>query len=77
MPPKTTLVDVLRYWANVQPNKVAFYYTDGETDDDSSMTFAELETTNASELRQLVQTTATTINVNEVSAIAARSTLFR
>lgn len=42
-PPKTTLVDVLRYWANVQPNKVAFYYTDGETDDDTSMTFAELD----------------------------------
>ena len=43
-PPKTTLVDVLRYWANVLPNKVAFYYTDGETDDDDpSMTFAELD----------------------------------
>jgi 8-amino-7-oxononanoate synthase len=42
-PPKTTLVDVLRYWANAQPNKVAFYYTDGETDDDTSMTFAELD----------------------------------
>ena len=42
-PPKSTLVDVLRYWANVQPNKVAFYYADGETDDDTSMTFAELD----------------------------------
>lgn len=42
-PPKSTLVDVLRYWANTQPNKVAFYYTDGETDDDTSITFAELD----------------------------------
>ena len=42
-PPRSTLVDVLRYWANTQPNKVAFYYTDGETDADTSMTFAELD----------------------------------
>ncbi|MFY8200299.1 MAG: AMP-binding protein, partial [Pirellula staleyi] len=42
-PPKSTLVDVLRYWANTQPNKVAFYYTDGETDEDTSITFAELD----------------------------------
>jgi acyl-CoA synthetase (AMP-forming)/AMP-acid ligase II len=42
-PPKTTLVDVLRYWANANPNKVAFYFTDGETDSDTSMTFAELD----------------------------------
>ena len=42
-PPKSTLVDVLRYWANTQPNKVAFYYTDGETDADTSITFAELD----------------------------------
>jgi 8-amino-7-oxononanoate synthase len=37
------LVDVLRYWANSRPNKVAFYYTDGETDDDTSTTYAELD----------------------------------
>jgi acyl-CoA synthetase (AMP-forming)/AMP-acid ligase II len=42
-PPNTTLVDVLRYWANAQPNRVAFYYTDGETDEDTSMTYAELD----------------------------------
>lgn len=42
-PPKSTLVDVLRYWANTQPNKVAYYYTDGETDADTSITFAELD----------------------------------
>ncbi|MEQ1827774.1 MAG: aminotransferase class I/II-fold pyridoxal phosphate-dependent enzyme [Pirellula sp.] len=42
-PPKSTLVDVLRYWANARPNKVAFYYTDGETDDDTSTTYAELD----------------------------------
>ena len=38
----------------------------------SVMTFAELEPVIASELRQLVQTTATTINVDEVRAIASR-----
>ncbi len=42
-PPSTTLVDVLRYWSNVQPNKVAFYSTDGETDGDTAVTFAELD----------------------------------
>lgn len=42
-PPKSTLVDVLRYWANAKPNKVAFYYTDGETESDTSITNAELD----------------------------------
>lgn len=42
-PPSTTLVDVLRYWSNVQPNKVAFYSSDGETESDTAITFAELD----------------------------------
>lgn len=42
-PPSSTLVDVLRYWANTQPTTVAYYFTDGETDDDTSLTFAELD----------------------------------
>lgn len=42
-PPTSTLVDVLRYWANTQPTTVAYYFTDGETDDDTSLTFAELD----------------------------------
>ncbi len=42
-PPSTNLVDALRYWANIFPNKVAFYYSDGETDSEQSLTYAELD----------------------------------
>ncbi len=42
-PPTNSLVDVLRFWANTCPNKVAFHLTDGESDDDTSMTYAELD----------------------------------
>ncbi|MCU0721328.1 MAG: AMP-binding protein [Pirellula sp.] len=42
-PPTTNLVDALRYWANIFPNKVAFYYSDGETDSEQSLTYAELD----------------------------------
>lgn len=42
-PPKSTLVDVVRFWANTCPNKVAFYLTDGEGDEDPAMTYAELD----------------------------------
>ncbi len=41
--PKSGIVDALRYWANIAPNKVAFYYTDGETENDQSLTYAELD----------------------------------
>lgn len=42
-PPKNSLVDILRFWANTCPNKVAFYFSDGEGDDETSMTYAELD----------------------------------
>lgn len=41
--PTESLLEAVRYWANVSPNKVAFYYTDGETDADQSITYAELD----------------------------------
>ncbi len=41
--PSGNLLEALRYWANALPNKVAFYYTDGETDSDQSLTYAELD----------------------------------
>jgi len=42
-PPLTTMVDLLRYWSNTFPNKVAFYLTDGESSDETSLTYAELD----------------------------------
>ncbi|MFM8572218.1 MAG: aminotransferase class I/II-fold pyridoxal phosphate-dependent enzyme [Pirellula sp.] len=42
-PPLTTMVHLLRYWANTFPNKVAFYLTDGESDDETKLTYAELD----------------------------------
>jgi 8-amino-7-oxononanoate synthase len=42
-PPLTTMVHLLRYWANAVPNKVAFYLTDGESDDETKLTYAELD----------------------------------
>ena len=42
-PPKNSMVDILRFWANTCPNKVAFYLSDGEGDDQTSMTYAELD----------------------------------
>ncbi|MFN7733334.1 MAG: aminotransferase class I/II-fold pyridoxal phosphate-dependent enzyme [Pirellula sp.] len=42
-PPKNSLVEVLRFWANTCPNKVAFYLSDGEGDDSTCMTYAELD----------------------------------
>jgi 8-amino-7-oxononanoate synthase len=41
--PKNSLVDVLRFWANTCPNRVAFYLSDGEGDDQTCMTYAELD----------------------------------
>ncbi len=41
--PTESVLEALRYWANITPNKVAFYYTDGETDSDQSITYAELD----------------------------------
>lgn len=41
-PPTTNLVDVLRYWTQHTPNKVAFRYTDGETEE-QSLTYAQLD----------------------------------
>ena len=42
-PPLTTMVHLVRYWANVHPNKVAYYLSDGESDEDTSLTYAELD----------------------------------
>ena len=41
-PPLTHIADCLRYWTQQQPEEVAFYFSDGETDD-LSWTYAELE----------------------------------
>lgn len=42
-PPETNLADRLRYWAKVQPDRVAFYYlTDGE-EQEQSVTYAGLD----------------------------------
>lgn len=42
-PPLTTMVDMVRYWSNTFPNKIAFYLTDGESEDETSLTYAELD----------------------------------
>ncbi len=42
-PPKESLVEAMRFWANTCPNKVALYLTDGESEEDTSMTYAELD----------------------------------
>ena len=42
-PPLTTMVDLVRYWSNTFPNKVAFYLTDGESSDETILTYAELD----------------------------------
>ncbi len=41
--PTTHLVDRLQFWANTKPNSTAFYFTDGETNDDLSLTYAQLD----------------------------------
>ncbi|MCY2976425.1 MAG: aminotransferase class I/II-fold pyridoxal phosphate-dependent enzyme [Planctomycetota bacterium] len=41
--PRTHLVDSLRHWANVQPTSPAFWFTDGETDQDETLSYAELD----------------------------------
>lgn len=41
-PPTTNLVDCLRYWSEERPTDVAFFFTDGETDD-ICLTYAELD----------------------------------
>lgn len=41
-PPRTNLVDSLRYWSEVQPNQPAYYFTDVETEE-LSWTYAELD----------------------------------
>ncbi|GIW97789.1 MAG: hypothetical protein KatS3mg111_1122 [Pirellulaceae bacterium] len=43
-PPRTNLVEVLQHWATVRPDRVAFYFTDGDDPSaDISITFAELD----------------------------------
>ncbi|RMF38677.1 MAG: fatty acyl-AMP ligase, partial [Planctomycetota bacterium] len=43
-PPRTDLVAVLQHWAQVRPDRVAFYFTDGDNPDaDLQITFAELD----------------------------------
>jgi 8-amino-7-oxononanoate synthase/acyl carrier protein len=41
-PPTTTLIDSLRYWAEQQPQEVAYYYTDGEAEE-SSLTYEQFD----------------------------------
>lgn len=42
-PPKSNLVDVLRYWARVVPDQIAYYFTDGEDGEDLEITYAQLD----------------------------------
>jgi 8-amino-7-oxononanoate synthase/acyl carrier protein len=41
-PPTTTLIDSLRYWTEQQPQEVAYYYTDGETQE-TSLTYEQFD----------------------------------
>lgn len=44
VPPRTDLIAVLQHWAQVRGDQPAFYFTDGEEeDDDLRLTFAELD----------------------------------
>lgn len=44
LPPRTDLVAVLQHWAKVRGDQPAFYFTDGEAEDeDLCLTFAELD----------------------------------
>ncbi|MEM7559621.1 MAG: AMP-binding protein [Planctomycetota bacterium] len=44
IPPRTDLVAILQYWAQKTPDRIAFYFTDGENgDDDLQVTFKELD----------------------------------
>ncbi len=54
-PPLSTMVHMLRYWANTFPNKVAFYLTDGESDDEAKLTYAELDHTARAIAVQILQ----------------------
>lgn len=39
-PPRTSLIDCLAYWTDIQPDKVAYRYTDGE-EDEVALTYAQ------------------------------------
>lgn len=41
-PPTTTLIDSLRYWTEQQPQEVAYYYTDGEGEE-QSLTYEQFD----------------------------------
>ena len=41
-PPTTTLVDSLRYWTEQQPQEVAYYFTDGESQE-QSLTYEQFD----------------------------------
>lgn len=41
--PHTHIVDSLRHWANFKPTAPAYWYTDGETDSDEILSYAELD----------------------------------
>ncbi len=42
-PPRTGLVDVIRYWVKHIPNDVALYFTDGDEGSEEKLTYAELD----------------------------------
>jgi 8-amino-7-oxononanoate synthase/acyl carrier protein len=42
-PPRTDLVAVLRHWARVRGDQPAFYFTDGESEQDQCLTYGELD----------------------------------
>ncbi|HZN32297.1 MAG TPA: aminotransferase class I/II-fold pyridoxal phosphate-dependent enzyme [Pirellulaceae bacterium] len=41
-PPTTTLIDSLRYWTEQQPQETAYYYTDGE-DQEQALTYEQFD----------------------------------
>jgi 8-amino-7-oxononanoate synthase/acyl carrier protein len=41
--PRTNIVESLRYWANFKPTANAFWLTDGETESDEVLSYAELD----------------------------------
>jgi 8-amino-7-oxononanoate synthase/acyl carrier protein len=42
-PPRTHLVDVLRYWARIRPDDISYSFTDGEGNIEQQLTYAQLD----------------------------------
>jgi 8-amino-7-oxononanoate synthase len=63
--PRTHIVDSLRYWANLKPTAPAYIYTDGETDDDIVLSYAEIDHA----------ARALAVEINKVAPVGSRGIL--